>query len=212
MGIAERKQRDKERRIQEIINAARYLFSTKGLHNTTMMDIAEQAELSRRTLYHYFASKEDISYVIMLQSYQLMKNLILKSWEGYNRTAYEKMEFLKGALVDFYHKHFDEFTFTLFLDFSIDEEVPPTEEASKCYQIIDSLVSDIARILKEGVEDGSLRPLGEPEHVALTILTMLQGTMQKIALMKDWVKERYIKSNDIMINTMFDIYLSAIKA
>ncbi len=60
MGIYERKQREKERRKQEIIIAARKVFSTKGFNSATMEEIASKAELSPGTLYLYFKNKEEL--------------------------------------------------------------------------------------------------------------------------------------------------------
>ena len=60
MGIYERKQREKEYRRQEIIRAARKIFSSKGFNAATMEEIALQAELSPGTLYLYFKNKEEL--------------------------------------------------------------------------------------------------------------------------------------------------------
>lgn len=60
MGIYERKQREKERRRQEILSAAREVFSKKGFNSATMEEIASRAELSPGTLYLYFKNKEEL--------------------------------------------------------------------------------------------------------------------------------------------------------
>lgn len=60
MGIYERKQREKERRRQEILSAAREVFSNKGFNSATMEEIASRAELSPGTLYLYFKNKEEL--------------------------------------------------------------------------------------------------------------------------------------------------------
>ncbi|HCY88025.1 MAG TPA: TetR/AcrR family transcriptional regulator [Desulfobacteraceae bacterium] len=60
MGIYERKQREKERRRQEILAAARDVFSAKGFNSATMEEIASKAELSPGTLYLYFKNKEEL--------------------------------------------------------------------------------------------------------------------------------------------------------
>ncbi len=60
MGIYERKQREKERRRQEILAAARHVFSKKGFNSATMEEIASKAELSPGTLYLYFKNKEEL--------------------------------------------------------------------------------------------------------------------------------------------------------
>jgi len=60
MGIHERKEREKERRRQQIMVAAKRVFSIKGFGRATMEDIANEAELSPGTLYLYFKSKDDL--------------------------------------------------------------------------------------------------------------------------------------------------------
>ena len=49
MGIQERKEREKERRRQQIMVAAKRVFSEKGFNKATMEDIAHEAELSPGT-------------------------------------------------------------------------------------------------------------------------------------------------------------------
>ena len=58
MGIQERKEREKERRRQQIMVAAKRVFSEKGFNKATMEDIAQEAELSPGTLYLYFKNKD----------------------------------------------------------------------------------------------------------------------------------------------------------
>ncbi len=45
---------------QKLIDVARGLFAKKGFANTTMNDIAQESGKGRRTLYTYFANKEQI--------------------------------------------------------------------------------------------------------------------------------------------------------
>lgn len=60
MGIHERKLREKEKRRDDIIAAARKVFSAKGFNSATMEEIASAAELSPGTLYLYFKNKEEL--------------------------------------------------------------------------------------------------------------------------------------------------------
>lgn len=54
------RERNKQRNIQRIIDAAFDLFQTIGYHQTTMDAIAEKAEVSRATLFNYFPAKREI--------------------------------------------------------------------------------------------------------------------------------------------------------
>jgi AcrR family transcriptional regulator len=60
MVIQDRKERERERRRQQIIVAARRVFAAKGLSKATMEDIANEAELSPGTLYIYFGNKDEL--------------------------------------------------------------------------------------------------------------------------------------------------------
>ena len=60
MSIQERKEREGERRRQQIIVAARRVFSIKGFNKATMEDIAREAELSPGTIYLYFKNKDEL--------------------------------------------------------------------------------------------------------------------------------------------------------
>jgi AcrR family transcriptional regulator len=56
-GLRERKRQQTRERL---IEAAMTLFLERGFEATTLDDIATAAEISRRSFFHYFASKEDV--------------------------------------------------------------------------------------------------------------------------------------------------------
>lgn len=56
-GLRERKRAETHARIQ---SEAMRLFLSKGFEATTLDEIAEAADVSRRSLFHYFGSKEEI--------------------------------------------------------------------------------------------------------------------------------------------------------
>lgn len=60
MGTAERRLREKNERKKSILEVATRIFKNKGFFNTTMEEIAKEAELSVGTLYLYYKSKEEL--------------------------------------------------------------------------------------------------------------------------------------------------------
>lgn len=60
MGIAERREREREARRATLLEAARGLLLERGFGGTTTKAIAERCELSEATLFFYFGSKEEI--------------------------------------------------------------------------------------------------------------------------------------------------------
>ncbi len=102
MGIQERKEREKERRRQQIIVAAKRVFSEKGFNKATMEDIAKEAELSPGTLYLYFKNKEELYASLSLR---ILQYLHIRVSHVINQTELDplaKLEALKEVMYDVY--------------------------------------------------------------------------------------------------------------
>jgi AcrR family transcriptional regulator len=56
----EKRQRQKDKRRDAILNAARATFAEKGYEGTTVADIAKEAGVAAGTVYLYYASKTDL--------------------------------------------------------------------------------------------------------------------------------------------------------
>lgn len=52
----------KEKRVEDIVNAAVEIFLEKGYEGASMQAIAQRAQISKGGLYHHFRSKEEILY------------------------------------------------------------------------------------------------------------------------------------------------------
>lgn len=69
--VARRQRRNRE----ALVDAARRIMSQKGIDGSTMLEIAEQADVGAGTVYNYFKSKEDLAIAVLEQ---LMHELALK--------------------------------------------------------------------------------------------------------------------------------------
>src|SRR5438445_13580995 len=74
-GLRERK---KQRTRETIARAAHELFAERGYHATTLPDIAEAADVSTRTIFAYFPSKEDI----LFSDFSVMKEALGQALAG----------------------------------------------------------------------------------------------------------------------------------
>ncbi|MCF6246204.1 MAG: TetR/AcrR family transcriptional regulator [Desulfobacula sp.] len=101
MGIHERKQREKEQRRQEIIVAARKIFSQKGFNTATMEEIASEAELSPGTLYLYFKNKEELHTSL---SIEILKRLTVEIQKVVKQdiSVEEKIDRFRDVFVEIY--------------------------------------------------------------------------------------------------------------
>ena len=102
MGIQERKERERERRRQQIIVAAKRVFSIKGFSKTTMEDIAKEAELSPGTLYLYFKNKDELYASLSLRVLQYLSIRLEHVLGEKGLSPQKRIESLKQAMVDVY--------------------------------------------------------------------------------------------------------------
>lgn len=114
MGIKERKEREKESRRQQIMVAAKKIFTEKGFNRATMDDIANEAELSPGTLYLYFKNKEELYASLSLRVLQYLQQNIEhvndipdlepeKKLEAMMEAMYDVYEFDPSVIINMFH-------------------------------------------------------------------------------------------------------------
>jgi len=76
MTNVQRRQREKERRRNDIVDAAEGLFFSRGYDNVTMDDIAAKVELNKATIYLYFENKESLFFAIVLRGVRMLNEKV----------------------------------------------------------------------------------------------------------------------------------------
>lgn len=90
--------RDKEKlaRKEEIIRAAEKLFLENGFENTSVDDISREAKFTKRTIYQYFANKEDLFFAVEIKEVKKLNKNLNKAFEE-GKTASEKIQLSNRA-------------------------------------------------------------------------------------------------------------------
>ena len=102
MGIHERKEREKERRRQQIMVAAKRVFSVSGFSKSTMEDIAREAELSPGTIYLYFKNKDELYASLSVRILQYLSIRLKHVIENTDLQPEKYIDALKQAMFDVY--------------------------------------------------------------------------------------------------------------
>ncbi len=79
MGIAERKELEKQKMRKLILKTAMKLFLEEGFENITIRRIAEKIEYSPATIYLYFKDKDEILYTLHNEGFEKLYRLQLKT-------------------------------------------------------------------------------------------------------------------------------------
>lgn len=209
MGIQERKEREKERRRQQIMVAAKRVFSEKGFSKATMEDIAQEAELSPGTLYLYFKNKEELyaSLSLRILQYLLLRIEHVNAVKGAGPD--DKLKQLMEAMYDVYE--FDPLIIINMFHLQSSETLrnlsPQLLEEIK--ELSGKSMGAISQIFKEGVAKGIFIN-HHPVALADTFWSVFSGVIlwltskKLIDESKDFLKET--------LSVAFEIFYKGVKA
>ena len=152
MGIQERKEREKERRRQQIMVAAKRVFSDKGFNKATMEDIAQEAELSPGTLYLYFKNKEELYASLSLRILQYLLIRVEHVNDEKDSGPLQKLDALTEAMYDVYE--FDPLIIINMFHLQSSETLKnlSPELMAEIKELSRKSLSSISKIFQEGVE------------------------------------------------------------
>ena len=209
MGIAERKEREKQLRRDEIILAAEKVFFSKGFDYTTMDHIAEEAELSKGTLYLYFKSKEDLHMAVARKSIRLLRTITLKATEG-EGNAIEKLGRMGRANIEFSRKDPDRMRAIMTL-----EEMEPSTLSVTTSDVQDliykeSTVGTVIQLVEQGVKEKLIRA-DVPALLIAHTLWMTVLSVVRFVTMKPALLEALELSQDQILDSHFALVLNGIK-
>lgn len=176
MGIAERKERERQMRRDLILKASEEVFFEKGLRGATLDDVAERAEVSKGTIYLYFSSKEDLYYSLMTKGL----SMLLKIFED---TKPDESNPSKALLQfgDAYLKFSDEQSYLFKMLAAVEnpvvnEQVSP-KVLSELENVSDKVLSYVARFVQKGIDDGTFRGDLSPYEAVILFWVSLSGVL-----------------------------------
>lgn len=175
MGIAERKEREKQKRKKAILAAAEKVFFAETGEGT-MDEVAEMAELSKGTLYLYFRNKTDILYALAEKGVSLLTGSFDRIKDP-KLTGKAQLSDLGDAFVRFveeYPRHFE-----LILRFEVTEPRYTTAGL-----LMEPALDVLRRIILKGQEDGTIRNDFSADEIVIILWSQMVGLMHTI-LRKD---------------------------
>jgi TetR/AcrR family transcriptional regulator len=188
MGIRERKEREKEARHEEILNAAESVFFSKGLSEATMDHVAAEAELSKGTLYLYFRSKEDIYLAVSLRGMEILRTMFEQA-ASTDTPVIQRIEKLEDAYYAFFLDHRKYFRmFNLFENPDFQTHVSP-DMMEQCAVSDSKLWKVVIDLIQEGIDQGMLHKGLDPLEVAVMLWSNANGLMRLMDRMTDYWKQ-----------------------
>lgn len=163
-------------RREEIIGAARDLFSRKGYHGTTMPDIARAVGISAGLIYYVFPNKEEILLACCEEVATLHLDLFKQTCEIAD--PLQRFDFIVREL----YTSLDKGSKMLIIMYR-DSSTLPRETRHRILSLIKNLDNRFLELFQEGQQAGVFAPeIREPRILAANVL----GLAHLWALQKTW--------------------------
>ncbi len=176
MGIAERKEREKEQRRKDIIDAAERIFFTRGFGNSTMDEVAAEAELSKGTLYLYFKSRDDLQFAIFMRGSDILMRMMNENLSA-DKDGYNNLLALAMAFIRFSREYPDYFDLFMHYESSRMNALNIDQDRIQLYLKEQSPLALVSQQVLRGIEDGSLRNDLSPEIFSATLWSQMLGVL-----------------------------------
>ncbi len=174
MGIADRRQREKEQRKTEIIDAAERLFFSRSYEDVSMDEIAHKVELNKATIYLYFKNKETLFATIVLRGIQLLKEKYTECMEK-QVPGIVKVALMGQAYYQYSEEYPDYLRMIHFYGSErFSKENPCTAEIGKGYGTCRLILRDAIR---EGIDDGTIRADLNPFLTSMYLMISFMGIL-----------------------------------
>ena len=200
MGTSQRREREKQQRIDMIMDAALEVFAEKGLKNATMEDVATKSELSKGAIYLYFKSKEHLFFAIDQRAGLMLRERFAEAARS-EKTGLMKVRAIGRAYYQFCFDHpnyFKAMSYVermdpqTFKDIAV-EMLPKGEQG--CQQ---NSLAILAEAIETGQKDGTI---SKDMHPWVTSILLWSTSNGVIAMLKN--RGDYLKLLGIPIDALY---------
>jgi TetR/AcrR family transcriptional regulator len=209
MGILERKEREKEQRREEILQAAQSVFFEKGLQTAIMDEIAETAELSKGTLYLYYKSKEDLYLAVLLRGLGYLEELFRQAIQP-QLPVVTLIRRLQQAYIEFFRQHRNYFRMLDFFEAPQFHKQVSEEMREQCSLATMKIWQMATNLITRGIREGELKAETNPRQAAVMFWLSINGLLRQMDRDDPYWNDDFAIDFVETLNWFSTIYLQAL--
>jgi len=170
MSATSRREREKQKRRNDIIKAAEKVFFAKGYDRVTMDEIAQEAEVNKALLYYYFKNKEGLFFAVNLYGVRILHNMYIKC-SNLNINGYDKVKAMIQALYGFSKEHPDYFRIYCYTG-TERFQLSDNEDAVELVDLRTGMWRLMVEAIITGIQDGTIRKDLDPVEISIYLNTL----------------------------------------
>jgi AcrR family transcriptional regulator len=204
-----RREREKEGRRSLIIDTAEKVFAEKGYDLTTMDEIAKLADFTKKSVYSYFPTKDELFAAAVVRAVKVLERLFSDAVSAHS-TGFEKVCGIGDAYVRFYKDYPSAFRILSIRRYGNPDKSGPgrDEIAARGEAIFTIMVESFVC----GQKDGSVRSDISPVMAALHVMSVSNGILELVTETHGEMKKRFGMGGQDFIRDSMDLIGESIKS
>ena len=146
--------KNREAKSNMIVDAAEKMFFSQGFKQTSMDQIARQADVAKGTLYLYFKSKKELYYAVGQRAMECLKAMFDAAAVS-SKNGLERLLSYAKAFLQFQKEHPNYYDFIINYQSEKYKLSKQGREVKSTYEGSIHLFSSVMDSVKEGMEDGT---------------------------------------------------------
>lgn len=199
------------RQRERILRVAETLFLRDGIESVGINDIAAAANVTRATIYRYFANRAEIIWALLRYYGESLMNSMPAEVLNPNLIGAVRLQFVLQGFINHFFRYPEQSLFGI----QFDKLYADKSDIDKMNQFKKELVQNefpLSRLIEAGVRDGSLRPNLDPIITNTTILAIIWGISRHFAQLyntyeyenKYTIREIYQEVCDLMLKGLIN--------
>jgi len=179
-----------------------------------MNDVAKEAEFSKRTVYVYFNSKEQIYFEIMIRGYKLF--ICMLKDDSQKQKACNAVEEIRQMSLAMYRfsKDYPKY-FKAIMEYENGEldfrEGISDQSREECYALGEEILGYMISMLKRGITEKSIRSDLDVVKTALTLWACMIGVYNTANRKQNYIKNYHSLTPEELISAAFQLIIRSIQ-
>lgn len=211
MSISDRKQKLTDVKKDAIVDGMEKALLSKSYEHLTIDDVAKEAEYSKKTIYSYFKSKDEIYLRLLLRKFDLLFAALKSAIAGSKESGIEKIK----RLGESYYKFAQEYP--EYMQSIINYEANGTDECNENNKIIADFNTEteksfllLEEIIKEGIADGSISAEIDVVSTAILFWSNINGFVMLTNKKGNYIRTNYGKPSDVLLENNMNMLLRSL--
>jgi len=205
-------QNHRDRQRERILEVAEKLFIRDGIDGVTLNNIADEARLSRVTLYEYFLDKEEIAWAVFQNVVEQLREANEDRFAEPAESGYQRVErFVWRLMHNNLELHLAHSRFIALFNYLYARENSGKRMRTTIETAWPGKYEILSQWIGEGIADGSIQPDLDPDLATAALTNMIAGMSHRFALLGANIEQEYGYSVTALYEELFRNFLRGIK-